>query len=123
MDSLEIILSRDTSGRVFSSEEKQRLAKEKNELYTDYFETLTPHDVEQSVLRMLELLKEKGYLLAIGSSSKNAGFILKGIGLLGLFATVSDGNNITKSKPHKVFLKTAEYFSLPPCVCVVGEGR
>ena len=60
--------------------------------------------------------------LAVGSSSKNARFILEQVGLLRLFDAVSDGNNISKSKPDpEVFLKAAEYLCLSPKECLVVE--
>ena len=38
------------------------------------------------------------------------------------FHAVSDGNNITRSKPDpEVFLKAAEYLNLQPCECIVVE--
>ena len=59
----------------------------------------------------LNTLKAKGYKLAIGSSSKNEGFILEKIGLKDFFEAVSDGNNITKSKPDpEVFFKGGTIF-------------
>jgi beta-phosphoglucomutase-like phosphatase (HAD superfamily) len=61
-------------------------------------------------------------LLAIGSSSKNTGFILKQIGLDGYFDAVSDGNNIKNSKPDpEVFLKAAAFISTDPADCLVIE--
>ena len=60
--------------------------------------------------------------LAIGSSSKNAKFILERIGLKDYFDAISDGTNISKSKPDpEVFLKAAEYLGLEPQECLVVE--
>ena len=60
--------------------------------------------------------------LAIGSSSKNAPFILERIGLSNYFDAVADGNCITRSKPApEVFLKAAEYLGLSPEDCLVVE--
>ena len=67
-------------------------------------------------------LREMGLKLAIGSSSKNAPFILERIGLGSFFDAISDGNNITKSKPDpEVFLKAAEFLGLTPETCLVVE--
>ena len=50
-----------------------------------------------------------GFKLAIGSSSKNAGYILERLGLTDLFPVVADGTKITNSKPHpEVFLLAAD---------------
>lgn len=72
--------------------------------------------------KTLETLKGKGLKLAIGSSGKNARFILQQIGLYDEFDAISGGNNITRSKPDpEVFLKAAEYLCRPPDECLVVE--
>lgn len=120
MDSLEIILER--AEKQYKEEEKLALATEKNDLYRDLLKNLTPADRLAGVTETLEKLKEKGYLLAIGSSSRNTPVILSKIGYDGYFDAVSDGNNITKSKPDpEVFEKAAEMLSLPAKECFVVE--
>ena len=60
--------------------------------------------------------------LAIGSSSKNAKFILQKTGLGDYFDAVSDGTNISRSKPDpEVFLKAAEMLAVPARECLVVE--
>ena len=59
---------------------------------------MSPADLSLEVKETLDQLKGKGLKLAIGSSSKNAGFILERIGLAAYFDAVSDGNNISNSK-------------------------
>lgn len=47
---------------------------------------------------------------------------LEKVELKDAFDAISDGNNITKSKPDpEVFLKAAEYLGLPPKACMVVE--
>lgn len=121
MDSLEIILER-YEGPDLSLREKEKLAEKKNEVYRTLLESMTPDDVAKEVRDTLTKLREKGYKLAIGSSSKNAKFILEKVELKDAFDAISDGNNITKSKPDpEVFLKAAEYLGLPPKACMVVE--
>ena len=121
MDSLEIILER-YEGPDLSLREKEKLAEKKNEIYRTLLESMTPDDVTKEVRDTLTKLREKGYKLAIGSSSKNAKFILEKVELKDAFDAISDGNNITKSKPDpEVFLKAAEYLELPPKACMVVE--
>ena len=118
MASLEIILG----DNKLSDTEKEVLADEKNEKYRSLLGTLKPSDVSDEVRKTLATLKEKGIKLAIGSSSKNAKFILQQIGLIDEFDAISDGNNITRSKPDpEVFLKAAEFLDLPPAECIVVE--
>ena len=120
MDSLEIILERST--RKYTTEEKENLAEEKNGYYKEFLKNMSPADVRPEIRGMLKELHERGYHLAIGSSSKNTKFILKRVGLDDVFDAVSDGTNITKSKPDpEVFLKAAEYIALAPEDCLVVE--
>ena len=89
-----------------------------------------------SAMSILRLLDGNGYIdsgevifegqdltkLAIGSSSKNTKLILKRLGLTGYFDAVSDGTNITRSKPDpEVFLCAAQYLGLCPGKCLVVE--
>ena len=63
-----------------------------------------------------------GTRLAIGSSSRNAKYILERIGLLSAVDAVSDGENVTRSKPDpEVFLKAAAFLALRPKDCAVVE--
>ena len=120
MDSLNIILS--YSKESFSEIEKEEIADEKNEIYRSYLQKMTPKDVDDSIRETLKKLKDIGLKLAIGSSSKNTNLILEKTHLLEYFDAVSDGNNITKSKPNpEVFLKAAEYLNLEPSECFVIE--
>ena len=120
MESLDIILE-NYRGKL-SRVEKEELAEQKNELYKRYLNRMSEKDLSTEVKTTLDALREKGLLLAIGSSSKNAPFILRQLGLDGYFDAVSDGNNIKRSKPNpEVFLKAAAQLCLPPQDCLVVE--
>lgn len=83
---------------------------------------MSPADLSAEVKDTLDALRKKGCRLAIGSSSKNTKLILGRIGLDGYFDAVSDGTNITRSKPDpEVFLKAAEFLGLNPSECLVVE--
>ena len=121
MESLEIIL-RNYHGPALSQKENEALSEEKNNYYKEELKSMTPDDVTGEVRETLAALKAAGIKVAIGSSSKNTKFILKQVGLDDVFDAVSDGTNITKSKPDpEVFLKAAEYIGLPPEECLVVE--
>lgn len=120
-DSLEIILER-YEGKRLSTEKKQEMMEEKNRIYRTLLASMSPEDVSAEVRTTLKKLRSAGYLLAIGSSSKNARFILEKVGLLDAFDAISDGTNITNSKPNpEVFLKAAEYLGVQPEECTVVE--
>ena len=121
MDSLEIILER-YEGEPLSDEKKLELATQKNDIYREYLKTMTRDDVSDEVRTTLKVLREKGYRIALGSSSKNAKFILNQVELTDAFDEISDGTNITKSKPNpEVFLKAAEFLGVAPEECYVVE--
>lgn len=120
MESLDIILER--SEKVYTLAEKEVLADRKNECYKKLLNQMTPKDLDDEVKFTMDELKKKGCRLAIGSSSKNAKLILNRIGLEGYFDAISDGTNITHSKPNpEVFLKAAEFLGLLPEECLVVE--
>lgn len=120
MESLEIVLER--AVKEYSDEEKLQLAERKNGYYKEFITKLTPSDILPGAKENLEELRKNGIKIAIGSSSKNTPIILKQIGLESYFDAVSDGNNITKSKPDpEVFLKAAEMLNIPAEECMIVE--
>jgi len=121
MASLEIVLEKYT-GPALSDAEKAALAEKKNEMYREYLKQMSPADLSAEVKETLDALRAKGLKLAIGSSSKNTPFILERIGLKGYFDAISDGNNITHSKPDpEVFVKAADMLGIAPERCLVVE--
>lgn len=120
MDSLDIILEK--TDKKYSAEEKEAMAAEKNASYVELLKEMSPKDLSDEVKSTLDELRRRGYKLAIGSSSKNTKMILGQIGLGDYFDAVSDGTNITKSKPDpEVFLKAAEFLNEEPLECLVVE--
>lgn len=120
MASLEIILEQYHG--VLSQAEKEALATQKNELYKESLKNMSTADLSDAVKTTLEVLRQRGYKLAIGSSSKNAPFILQQLGLGSFFDAISDGNNITHSKPDpEVFVKAAQMLCIPVEECLVVE--
>lgn len=121
MASLEIILE-EYEGEPFSEEQKVALAEKKNAIYKRLLETMRPADVASEVRNTLTELRKRGYRLAIGSSSKNAKFILQKVELVTAFDAISDGTNIRNSKPDpEVFVKAAEFMGVAPEECLVVE--
>lgn len=120
MASLNIILESYEGNRSLLPLEE--MAEQKNRTYRIFLEQMTPADVAPEVLETLKKLKKAGIKIAIGSSSRNTPLILEKIGLSKEFDAVSDGNNITKSKPDpQVFLKAAESLHVLPQECAIVE--
>lgn len=121
MESLDIILER-YEGEPLSQEYKKILAAKKNDMYRELLYGMGPDDVSDEVRDTLAELKRRGYKLSIGSSSKNAKLILRQVRLTDAFDAISDGTNISKSKPDpEVFIKAAEYLDVPCDNCLVVE--
>ena len=119
-ESLEIILERVTAS--YSPEQKIALMEKKNNIYRELLKNMGPGDVTEEVRSTLRKLREKGYGLSIGSSSKNTRFILERTGLTDAFDGISDGNMISRSKPNpEVFIKAAGILGLKNDECLVIE--
>lgn len=120
MESLDIILN---EGNVkLEDKEKEALAARKNEAYRTYLHEMSAADLDAKVIETLKKLKELKIKMAIGSSSKNATFILGKLGLSDFFDAVIDGNCISESKPNpEVFDKARIALHLAKEECVVVE--
>lgn len=120
MESLDIVLER--ASKIYSDEEKRALAEKKNSLYVELLSNMSEKDVSEDVMNTLLTLKERGYKIAIGSSSKNAKRILERVGLSDTFDEIADGNDIQRSKPDPdVFLVAAKKLLLASEEAVVVE--
>ena len=120
MASLEIVLEK--ADRTYSEEEKIELAERKNGYYLELLEEMDESAVLENVKDVLEKLKNRGLLLAVGSASKNAPVILEKTGLMPYFDKISCGLDTTKSKPDpEVFLVAVKKLGLPPEECLVVE--
>lgn len=120
LESLDIILER--APKKYTGEEKHQLATFKNNIYVEYLATMGPNNISNEVINVLDTLVERGYKLAIGSSSKNAKLILEKTMLNSYFSVVIDGNLINNSKPDpEVFVKAQEQLGLAKQEVIVIE--
>ncbi len=118
--SLEIMLEK--APNMYSDREKTALADQKNAVYRELLATLTPKSILPGIPATVKALKNAGLKIAVGSSSKNTALVLEQIGMAAAFDAVSDGNDITHSKPHpEVFLQCAQKLGLAPVDCLVLE--
>lgn len=120
VDSLKKIL--ELGAKTISTEEFNELLISKNDFYVDSIQDLNQTDLLPGVLSLLQEAKSKGIKLGIGSSSKNANFILKLLKIDHFFDVVIDGNGVNHPKPHpEVFLNGAKALNLAPEECIVFE--
>ncbi len=120
MQSLEIILEQ--SDKAYTQAETEALCSEKNACYRAFLSQMSPNDLDKDVKNTLNALRAGGLVLAIGSSSRNAPYILERLGLGDYFDAVADGSQIHRSKPDpEVFLLAAKKLDLLPNDCLVVE--
>lgn len=103
-------------------EEIPQLLQEKNDHYLLLINELDQNDILPGVLDFLTLLESHHCSMGVGSSSKNAPFILEKLGLASRFAAVIDGNGVKNTKPDpEVFLNAAHQLQVLPENCLVVE--
>ena len=120
VDSLKKIL--ELGAKTISNEEFEALLKSKNDFYLDSIQELNQSNLLPGVFNLLNRARELGILLGVGSSSKNANFILDKLRISSYFKVVIDGNGVTDPKPHpEVFLNGAKALGLAPEACLVFE--
>jgi beta-phosphoglucomutase len=105
-----------------TEQEKVQLLEEKNTHYLQLIAGLSATDILPGITDFLEGMKSQGLRAAVGSSSKNAIFILEKLHLLNDFQEIVDGNMVKNTKPDpEVFLNAAQLLGLTPQQCVVIE--
>ncbi len=120
MDSLNIVLSE--GGVIVSEEEKVDLCFMKNEWYKEYIVDLDESELLPGVKKFIEQLRKDKIKIGLGSASRNAKSIIKGIGIDHLFEVMIDGNDVQKSKPDpEVFLRGSTGLNLDPKNIIVFE--
>lgn len=120
VDSLKKIL--ELGAKTISNEEFEALLKSKNDFYLESIQELNQSNLLPGVFNLLNKARELGILLGVGSSSKNANFILDKLRISSYFEVVIDGNGVTDPKPHpEVFLNGAKALGLAPEACLVFE--
>ena len=106
----------------YSAQERMEFGERKNRYYRSLIADMSPADVSNEVRETLAELRRRGYRLAIGSVSRNAGYILEKTGVMDAFDAISDGNCVQNAKPDpEVFLKAAEMLGVAPHHCAVVE--
>lgn len=120
VDSLKKIL--ELGKKTIANDEFDRLLKSKNDFYLESIQDLNQDNLLPGVLAVLQSAKAHGILLGVGSSSKNANFILDKLKIQTYFDVVIDGNGVRNPKPDpEVFINGAKALDLSPSECLVFE--
>lgn len=98
------------------------LLRQKNEIYLGLLDEMGPGDLLDGAAQVIEGAKRRGCVIAVGSSSRNAKFVLEKLGLADAFDAVADGSSAPSAKPDPgIFLSAAAQLGVPPRRCVVVE--
>ncbi len=120
VESFEKIL--EIGSKILNGKDKEYYCRKKNNIYVNYINSLDENEILPGAKEFLIDSREKGYLLAIGSASKNALRILEQLNIINLFDAIIDGTKVTKAKPDpEVFVKGAQALGVAPDRCIVFE--
>lgn len=117
MESLNILLG--PAQEAHSAEHKKEWAQRKNSYYRTLTGRMTADDALPGVVPLLRELKAQGIKLGLASASENAPFVLRRLGLDGLFDAVVDPSSLKKGKPDpEIFLAAAELLGVHAAHCI-----
>jgi beta-phosphoglucomutase len=103
--------------------EKNDILYQKNKLYLDYILSSENKNILISwVLEFIQKIHNMWLLLWIGSSSKNAKFLIDKLNLTKYFNVIVDGNDLQFTKPNpEVFIKCSNMLNINVENCLVFE--
>ncbi len=108
--------------RGISQTQQQLLLTRKNDYYLELIAELDATNLLPGIGNLLAELHAAGVRIALGSSSKNAEFVLNRLGIIHLFDFIADGHSVPHLKPAPdIFLYAAESINIAPNDCLVIE--
>ena len=120
MDSIHIIKNHNNAE--VPEERLLELTTLKNDIYVESLNQMTSSDYLPGAQELLNLLRKEGFLVALGSASRNSSKVLEQLQAKKYFDVIGDGNSVSKSKPAPdIFLFGAEQLGLKPEECIVYE--
>ncbi len=126
-DKLRGVSRRETLRRLLDGQPvEEALAQEwmrrKNMHYLAYIAHLTPADILPGVLPLLDTAQDAGIRIAVASSSMNAKFVLRQIGLFDRMDAIVDATMIPRTKPEPdLFVWAAGRLGVLPSEAIVFE--
>ncbi len=119
-DSIKVIL--DHNNTSLDDKTLDALAAKKNDIYVKSLDKMTSDNYLPGAEELLTHLRTEGFLVALGSASKNAEKVLLQLNANKYFDIIGDGHSVSKSKPAPdIFLFGAEKLKLQPEECIVFE--
>lgn len=108
--------------RVLSHSELNRLMEKKNKYFLELAVSMTDKNLLPGVKDLLQLLTERGFKIALASSSKNTKLIIERLAIGEYFDSISDGYSVKRAKPAPdLFLHAAASLGIQPAACIVVE--
>ncbi|MEK3800532.1 beta-phosphoglucomutase [Peribacillus sp. FSL H8-0477] len=122
MDSLQLILEKGGLGNRYSESEKVKMADDKNIVYKQMIEKVSPKDLLPGIKELLKDLKAKGILIGLASASQNGPVILDRLEVTQYFNTIVNPAELRAGKPDpEIFVKGAQQLGVNPKDCVGVE--
>lgn len=122
MDSLQLILEKGGLGNRYSESEKEKMASDKNLVYKQKIEKVSPNDLLPGIAVLLKDLKAKGILIGLASASQNGPVILDRLEVTHYFNTIVNPAELRAGKPDpEIFVKGAQQLGVNPKDCVGVE--
>ena len=121
MDSMRILLKSYDLLNQFDSKTIEQMAHEKNTVYQTLIKDISPKDLFDGVIELLDFLKESNIKLALGSASKNGPFIIKQLGIGHYFDVVVDPSDLNGKPAPDIFLKASTALNVAPNLCIAFE--
>lgn len=118
MESLERILVHGKKVEEFTSEQREQLAKSKNDHYVSLLIHLTPEHTYPGIKELLDQLREHEIPAVLASASKNAPQILASLQLADKFQYIVSPDGIPGKPAPDIFLKGAEAVGADPSYCI-----
>lgn len=117
-ESLIRILKHGNQLNKYSEDEIHQLMTKKNDHYKRLIEAVTPDDLFEGVIKIFELLKNNNILIAVGSASRNAPFLIERLGIKPFIDYVVDPSQVRGKPAPDIFLNAADFFNLSSKDCI-----
>lgn len=118
-ESLNRILRYNNKETYYSDERKAILCKEKNDIYLELIDSLTPKDILPGIKELIKELKENNIKLGVASASKNAPKILESLCIKDEFDCIVDPALVSKGKPYPdIFIEGCKMLEVDSKYCI-----
>ncbi|QPC47795.1 beta-phosphoglucomutase [Mangrovibacillus cuniculi] len=110
------------SNKSYSEEELKSLGEVRNQYYQRYLSTLTKENMIPGAEEFLLAIYDRGYPIALASSSSNAHYVLEKLQIKHLFQAIIDPKKVQNGKPAPdIFLAAAKAINIAPENCFAFE--